>query len=189
MGEEASDHEKDECPKPPDNQTDKLDNNTVSLMPDEQLPDLEHEEILPNDDLASDETIIYEPPEPPVTHPVNVPKEEISPKKGTLTIIEVGIPKPGTSTEHATIEAMPVITTSGKVQCDFCKRSFNTITEQKQHMVRRHLAQLNKKQEELQREKEKQKLQETKSKKDDEVNRNQDQELVQNERETRKGRS
>ena len=176
LGEEISDHEKDEQLKLPNNQTDKLDNNTLLLIPDEQLLDLEQEEhSKPLDDKASDDTIIYEPLEL-VTPPVNASKEESSPKKGTLTIIEVGIPKPGTSTEHVTTEAMPVITTSGKVQCDFCKRSFNTITEQKQHMARRHLAQLNKKQEELQHEKEKQKLQETKSQKENECDRKQNQE-------------
>ena len=37
---------------------------------------------------------------------------------------------------------MPTITTSGKVKCDFCKRDFDTISEQQQHMNRRHSEQL-----------------------------------------------
>ena len=151
---EASNHEKDEHSKPSESEID-----TPELpIPEEELPNLEPEETLPNDDLGSDETIIYEPPQTD-SQVTAEREEENTPKKGTLTIIEVGIPKPGTSTENTTTEAMPVITTAGKVQCDFCKRSFNTLTEQKQHMVRRHLVQLNKKREDLQREKDKQILQ------------------------------
>ena len=90
---------------------------------------------------------------------------ELSPRKGTLTIREVGLRKPGTNTDKndptPTNDSMPVITTSGKVRCDFCKRSFNTLAEQKQHMVRRHHAQLAEKEAKQKREKEEQEKQET----------------------------
>ena len=176
--EHISDREKDEHLKPLENKTDNVDNSTLLVTSDEHLPDLEKEELLKplEDKTASDDTIIYEPPEL-VTPPIDTPKQtdESSPKKGTLTIREVGIPKPGTSTEHAMTEVMPAITTAGKVRCDFCKRAFNTIYEQKQHMARRHLAQLQKKQEEWQCEKDEQKVQETENQHEREREREQNQ--------------
>ena len=129
-------------------------------------PDLgsEAQPILPetDKDISSDDTIAYEPPEAdtPPNGKTQI-SEETPPVKGTLTIREIGILKPGTSTTQPSTDVMPVITTSGKVQCDFCKRAFNTLSEQKQHMVRRHHAQLKEKEEKEQREKDELKVQET----------------------------
>ena len=150
----TGDNEKDEHFETSNNQTNTVKNDT-------HLPDLEHDEPLTTlqPGTSSDDTVIYEPPVADTSPDTPQHLEETTTKKGTLIIREVGIPKPGTSTDQTPTDVMPVITTAGKVQCDFCKRAFNTLSEQKQHMVRRHLAQLQEKKEK--REKEKQEVQET----------------------------
>ena len=136
---------------------------TTTVKGDTDLPALEQDAPLTSieNEESSDDTIIYEPPRLDNDTPQST--IEITPSKGTLTIREVGIPKPGTSTDQTPTDVMPVITTAGKVQCYFCKRAFNTITEQKQHMARRHLAQLQEKKERLRRktDTEKQEVQDT----------------------------
>ena len=66
-------------------------------------------------------------------------------RKGTLIIREVGLCRGGTQPQNKDEEiySRPAISTSGKLRCDFCKREFNTLTEQRQHMTRRHATQLN----------------------------------------------
>ena len=152
--EPALSHERDEHQTTNDIQTDTVIDDTV-------LPDLDEPPKPPEKEASSDDTIIYDPPNLGTTaNTASTLKEESATRKGTLTIREIGIPKPGKSTEQTNSDVMPVITTSGKVRCDFCKRAFNTITEQKQHMARRHLAQLQEKKERLQREKDEQETQE-----------------------------
>ena len=66
-------------------------------------------------------------------------------RKGTLTIREVGLRRGETQPQNKDddIYSRPAISTTGKLRCDFCKREFNTLTEQRQHMTRRHATQLN----------------------------------------------
>ena len=63
-------------------------------------------------------------------------------KKGTLVIREIGLRKGGTRKDNTDDAPMPTITSSGKVRCNFCRRDFDTLAEQKQHMARRHPDQL-----------------------------------------------
>ena len=156
-------------------QLENLDNNS-ELMPiakptnvqEDLVPEHKEDEQLQGDD-NSDNTIIYDPltsETPPKETTQHAAATELSPRKGTLTIREVSLRKPGTSTDKSEPtpandnDAMPVITTSGKVRCDFCKRSFNTLAEQKQHMVCRHHAQLAEKEAKRKREKDEQEKQE-----------------------------
>ena len=76
-------------------------------------------------------------------------------KKGTLVIREIGLRKGGTRTDADTIDdtPMPTITSSGKVRCNFCRRDFDTLAEQKQHMTRRHPDQLREQEAKRKREK------------------------------------
>ena len=74
-------------------------------------------------------------------------------KKGTLVIREVGLRKGGTQTDTVDDTPMPTITSSGKVRCNFCRRDFNTLAEQKQHMTRRHPDQLREQEAKRKREK------------------------------------
>ena len=76
-------------------------------------------------------------------------------KKGTLVIREIGLRKGGTRTDADTIDdtPMPTITSSGKVRCNFCRRDFDTLAEQKQHMTRRHPDQLREQETKRKREK------------------------------------
>ena len=86
-------------------------------------------------------------------------------KKGTLVIREVGLKKRGTQEETDNDTPMPTITSSGKVRCNFCRRDFNTLSEQKQHMSRRHPEQLREQEEKRKREKDERKREEEEKRK------------------------
>ena len=106
----------------------------------------------PIKDDTSDETIIYDDIEetvPETNPPAPMPskkereKDEQPPKrdrnkKGKLVIRSVGIKKGGSQKDCENDTPMPTITSSGKVRCNFCRRAFDTLTEQRQHMTRRH---------------------------------------------------
>ena len=81
------------------------------------------------------------------------PSNEHHDKKGMLVIREVGLRKGGTQKDAEDDTPMPTITSSGKVRCDFCRRDFDTLAEQKQHMSRRHPDLLREQQEKRKREK------------------------------------
>ena len=123
-------------------------------------------------DDSSEDTIIYDTSEititakivPKANHPVPTPskidleKDEQSEtqdrdKKGKLVIREVSLKKGGTQKDTEDDTPLPTITNSGKVRCNFCKRDFDTLSEQKQHMSRRHPDQLREQEEKRKREK------------------------------------
>ena len=95
----------------------------------------------------SDDTIIYDTTNPELELQADLDKDtqnndnstkETEPqKKGPLIIREIGLRRGGTQTENKEEEyyIRPAISTSGKVCCDFCRREFNTLTEQCQHMA------------------------------------------------------
>ena len=120
----------------------------------------------PITDDTSDETIIYDTVEtvpetnPPAPTPSKTDREKDEQpskhdrdKKGKLIIRNVGIKKGGTQQDTENDTPMPTITSSGKVRCNFCRRAFDTLTEQKQHMSRRHPDQLREQEEKRKREK------------------------------------
>ena len=132
------------------------------------------------EDNTSDETITYDVPdltdlvdpgvdntaskttsEPePLSKPEHEMDEQIEKKncdkkdkKGMLVIREVGLKKRSTQKETDNDTPMPTITSSGKVCCNFCRRDFNTLSEQKQHMSRCHPEQLREQEKKRKREK------------------------------------
>ena len=124
-------------------------------------------------DDSSEETIIYDTSEFSITaEVVPVTNEDLAPtpstldlekdeqsvaqdrdKKGKLVIRQVGLKKGGTQKDTEDDTPLPTITSSGKVRCNFCRRDFDTMTEQKQHMSRRHPDLLREQEEKRKREK------------------------------------
>ena len=128
-----------DLPEPDDNYNDlELPVNTPKVPDPTQDLDLEHEMDKP--DSKSDETIIYD------TAEFNSVQQSIDtepqPKKGILTITEIGIKSnPGIPTDSTPVGH---ITNQGKLRCNFCKQSFNTRSEKQQHVSRRHADQVSK---------------------------------------------
>ena len=122
--------------------------------------DLQTTATEPQKDDTSDETIIYDAsdladldatasktqPGPVPSKPEPEKDEQLEnddcDKKGMLVICEDSLRKGGTQKDTEDDTPMPTITSSGKVRCNFCRRDFNTLSEQKQHMSRRHPEQL-----------------------------------------------
>ena len=96
---------------------------------------IEQSEITDQADASSDETVIYDASDFNIIQQVVDPDPK--PKKGILTITEIGIKSKPTDSSTTATPVGP-ITSEGKLRCDFCMRSFNTQSEKNQHMNRRH---------------------------------------------------